>query len=126
MLIFCLIYLDFVYNISFVYDLFTFANNFVSSAYAKQQFNPKLTDEAGTLLTQSYVKMRQIGSGRGQITAYPRQLESLIRLAEAHARMRFSHTVEVVDVEEATRLQREVNLIFCLHFVYIFCLQLKI
>merc|ERR1719270_2928118 len=73
-------------------------------AYAKQTFNPKLTDEAGTLLTQSYVRMRQVGSGRGQITAYPRQLESLIRLAEAHARLRFSHTV---DVEEATRLHRE-------------------
>ncbi len=76
-------------------------------SYAKQTFNPKLTEEAGTLLTQSYVKMRQVGSGRGQITAYPRQLESLIRLAEAHARLRFSHTVEVVDVEEATRLHRE-------------------
>merc|ERR1712223_324319 len=76
-------------------------------AYAKQTFNPKLSDEAGTLLTQSYVKMRQVGSGRGQITAYPRQLESLIRLAEAHARLRFSHTVDVVDVEEATRLHRE-------------------
>merc|ERR1711936_879548 len=76
-------------------------------AYAKQTFNPKLTDEAGTLLTQSYVRMRQVGSGRGQITAYPRQLESLIRLAEAHARLRFSHNVEVVDVEEASRLHRE-------------------
>merc|ERR1719460_2312390 len=76
-------------------------------AYAKQTFNPKLSDEAGTLLTQSYVRMRQVGSGRGQITAYPRQLESLIRLAEAHARLRFSHNVEVVDVEEATRLHRE-------------------
>merc|ERR1719357_1760789 len=76
-------------------------------AYAKQTFNPKLTDEAGTLLTQSYVRMRQVGSGRGQITAYPRQLESLIRLAEAHARLRFSHNVEVVDVEEASRLHKE-------------------
>merc|ERR1711915_355776 len=51
--------------------------------------------------------MRKIGSGRGQITAYPRQLESLIRLAEAHARMRFSDTVELIDVEEAARLHRE-------------------
>ena len=31
----------------------------------------------------------------------------MIRLAEAHARLRFSHNVEVVDVEEATRLHRE-------------------
>ena len=68
---------------------------------------PKLTDDAGQVLTQNYVEMRKIGAGRGQITAYPRQLESLIRLAEAHARMRFSQTVEVVDVEEAARLHRE-------------------
>ncbi|KAA0189047.1 hypothetical protein HAZT_HAZT004670 [Hyalella azteca] len=45
--------------------------------------------------------------GRGQVTAYPRQLESLIRLAEAHAKVRLAHTVEVADVEEAWRLHRE-------------------
>lgn len=47
--------------------------------------------------------MRQVGSSRGAVTAYPRQLESLIRLAEAHARMRLSAKVENVDVEEARR-----------------------
>lgn len=47
--------------------------------------------------------MRQVGSSRGAVTAYPRQLESLIRLAEAHARMRLSSKVEDVDVEEARR-----------------------
>lgn len=76
-------------------------------AYAKQTFHPKLSDEAGTHLIQSYVKMRQVGSGRGQITAFPRQLESLIRLAEAHAKLRFSQTVDLGDVEEANRLHRE-------------------
>merc|ERR1719481_216677 len=75
--------------------------------YAKQTYKPTLSDGAGMLLTQNYVEMRKIGSGRGQITAYPRQLESLIRLSEAHARMRFSKTVELADVEEAARLHRE-------------------
>ena len=47
--------------------------------------------------------MRKVGSSRGAVTAYPRQLESLIRLSEAHARMRFSTVVENIDVEEARR-----------------------
>lgn len=51
--------------------------------------------------------MRKIGSGRGMVSAYPRQLESLIRLAEAHAKVRFSEKVETIDVEEAKRLHRE-------------------
>jgi len=75
--------------------------------YAKANFQPKLTEEAGQKLIDHYVSMRKIGAGRGQITAYPRQLESLIRLSEAHARMRFSHNVETIDVDEAYRLQRE-------------------
>lgn len=56
---------------------------------------------------QAYVDMRKIGSGRGMVSAYPRQLESLIRLAEAHAKVRFSEKVETIDVEEAKRLHRE-------------------
>lgn len=51
--------------------------------------------------------MRKVGSGRGQVSAYPRQLESLIRLAEAHAKVRLSPLVEAADVEEAWRLHRE-------------------
>ena len=45
--------------------------------------------------------------GRGTVTAYPRQLESLIRLSEAHARMRLSNVVEELDVDEAVRLHKE-------------------
>eukprot|EP00092_Neocalanus_flemingeri_P040376 GFUD01043975.1.p1 GENE.GFUD01043975.1~~GFUD01043975.1.p1 ORF type:complete len:849 (+),score=284.52 GFUD01043975.1:326-2548(+) len=75
--------------------------------YAKQSYSPVLSDAAGQQLIENYVEMRKIGAGRGQITAYPRQLESLIRLSEAHARMRFCKTVELIDVEEAARLHRE-------------------
>lgn len=76
-------------------------------SYSKEHIHPKLSDEASQKLIQSYVDMRKVGSGRGHISAYPRQLESLIRLSEAHAKVRFSQTVEVEDVEEAYRLHRE-------------------
>lgn len=75
-------------------------------SYARKHIQPVLSDEAGRDLVAAYVDMRKLGSGRGTITATPRQLESLIRLAEAHARMRFSQVVERVDVSEALTLMR--------------------
>jgi DNA replication licensing factor MCM4 len=39
-----------------------------------------------------------------RITATTRQLESMIRLSEAHARMRWSDEVQLIDVQEANRL----------------------
>ena len=50
--------------------------------------------------------MRSMGINKKTITATPRQLESLIRISEAIAKMRLSHVVEVKDVEEAVRLIR--------------------
>eukprot|EP00636_Phaeomonas_parva_P006984 CAMPEP_0118852254 /NCGR_PEP_ID=MMETSP1163-20130328/1275_1 /TAXON_ID=124430 /ORGANISM="Phaeomonas parva, Strain CCMP2877" /LENGTH=233 /DNA_ID=CAMNT_0006784663 /DNA_START=33 /DNA_END=734 /DNA_ORIENTATION=- len=76
-------------------------------AYARQHVDPVLSDEAGAALVQAYLNMRRMG-GRNHktITATPRQLESLIRLSEAMARMRLSRTVSEDDVAEATRLMR--------------------
>jgi hypothetical protein len=50
--------------------------------------------------------MRKLGvrGGKKTITATPRQLESLIRLAEAHARLHLSEVVRAHDVQEAIRL----------------------
>uniref|UniRef100_A0A8C7BQP9 DNA replication licensing factor MCM4 n=1 Tax=Neovison vison TaxID=452646 RepID=A0A8C7BQP9_NEOVI len=76
-------------------------------AYAHSMVMPRLSQEASQALIEAYVDMRKIGSSRGMVSAYPRQLESLIRLAEAHAKVRFSSKVEGVDVEEAKRLHRE-------------------
>lgn len=72
-------------------------------AYAQEHLSPTLSEEASQRLIQTYVDMRKLGAGRGRISAYPRQLESLIRLSEAHAKLRYSDRVEVQDVEEAWR-----------------------
>jgi DNA replication licensing factor MCM4 len=75
-------------------------------AYAKEHCHPKFTDEAADFLIEAYVEIRSLG-GRNVVTATPRQFEGWIRLAEAHAKMRLSATVDKQDSEEALRLTRE-------------------
>ncbi|ODV74481.1 MCM DNA helicase complex subunit MCM4 [Cyberlindnera jadinii NRRL Y-1542] len=76
--------------------------------YAKQNCFPKLTPEAKDELVKCYVDMRKMGddsrANEKRITATTRQLESMIRLSEAHAKMRLSELVELGDVQEAVRL----------------------
>jgi len=55
-------------------------------------------------LIQEYVKMRSLGNSKKTITATPRQLESMIRIAESIAKMRLSPFVEKRDLDEAVRL----------------------
>ncbi|KAH1948686.1 hypothetical protein KXV59_006361 [Aspergillus fumigatus] len=78
--------------------------------YAKTKVHPVLTPAAGKALSGAYVNMRKLGddirSSDRRITATTRQLESMIRLSEAHARMRLSPEVTADDVEEAVRLIR--------------------
>ncbi|CAA0826578.1 DNA replication licensing factor MCM4 [Striga hermonthica] len=77
-------------------------------SYARQHIHPQLSDEAAEELTRGYVEMRRRGNFPGSskkvITATPRQIESLIRLGEALARIRLSEVVEKSDVTEAFRL----------------------
>ncbi|CAD5211429.1 unnamed protein product [Bursaphelenchus xylophilus] len=73
-------------------------------AYAKDNINPKLSQNADQALLQYYLEMREAGKRTGHITAYSRQLESLIRLSEATAKMRLSEWVEKEDVDEAYQL----------------------
>lgn len=77
-------------------------------AYARSTINPQLSPESIKVLLESYLGLRKNdNNARGKIIAYPRNLESLIRLSEAHAKMRFSQTVEHQDVVEAVRLYKE-------------------
>ena len=76
--------------------------------YAKNKVQPELTSEASDELVRCYVALRKQGedasNAEKRITATTRQLESMIRLSEAHARMRLSKYVELLDVVEANRL----------------------
>jgi len=79
--------------------------------YGRSRVHPTITEAASHELVQSYLKLRSVGddprAAEKRITATTRQLESMIRLSEAHARMRLSSTVELRDVQEAYRLMRD-------------------
>ncbi len=76
--------------------------------YAKKKYNPVLGDEAISAMKDFYVGLRnlpQIGDGPSKpIPIGARQLEAMVRLAEAHARMRLSEKVEIKDAAEAIDL----------------------
>ena len=73
-------------------------------AYAKR-IEPRLTVEAVNELRQYYLKMRSMsGSTESPIAITPRQLEALVRLAEARARSFLRDKVEVEDTRAIVRL----------------------
>ncbi|KAJ1858264.1 MCM DNA helicase complex subunit [Coemansia sp. RSA 1822] len=78
-------------------------------AYARRRVRPQISDDAADALIAAYVALRRIGreANAGRVTATARQLESMIRMSEAHAKMRLSDTVETLDVEIAAQLMRE-------------------
>lgn len=88
---------------SFGADRFPFAQKIedLSSyiSWARNHIHPVLTGDASEALVKAYVDMRNMGTDARtsdrRITATTRQLESMIRLSEAHARMRYSLQVEV-------------------------------
>ncbi|NCN51569.1 minichromosome maintenance protein MCM [archaeon] len=77
-------------------------------AYARQRVQPKLTDEAVKKMKDFYVGLRNRPMIEGQemrtIPISARQLNSLIRMAEATAKLRMSEKVEEEDAEIAINL----------------------
>ena len=76
-------------------------------AYAKQKIIPKLTDGAMREIKSFYLKMRASGSTEEGIKAIPisaRQLEALVRLTEASARLRLSDKATKNDAKRAIDL----------------------
>ena len=77
-------------------------------AYARKNVNPKITPEAKKILKEFFIDMRKKGgeSPESPVIITPRQLEALIRLSEAYARMRLSDTVSKEDAERAINIMR--------------------
>ncbi|MAG37945.1 AAA family ATPase [Candidatus Pacearchaeota archaeon] len=77
-------------------------------AYAKQKIKPKLSDEAVKEIKSFYIKLRnQSVSSDSTIKPIPitaRQLEGIIRLSEAHAKLRLSDEVTKEDAIKAIEL----------------------
>ena len=76
-------------------------------AYAKGSVVPKLTDGAMNMLKQYYLRMRAMGSQEGGVKSIPisaRQLEGMIRLSEANAKLRLGNEVTVEDAKRAINL----------------------
>ncbi|KAH0794860.1 DNA replication licensing factor mcm6 [Histomonas meleagridis] len=74
--------------------------------YARK-LEPKITDESRKVLIESYIDLRQddsVGVTRSSYRITVRQLEALIRLSEALAKMNLDEQVRPEYVKEATRL----------------------
>ncbi|MEM0093392.1 MAG: minichromosome maintenance protein MCM [Thermofilum sp.] len=74
-------------------------------AYARRFIRPRLSEEAKAKIVDFYVSMRAASeSPESPIAITPRQLEALIRLSEAHARMHLRNVVTERDAEVAIQL----------------------
>ncbi|MHA1590257.1 MAG: minichromosome maintenance protein MCM [Candidatus Njordarchaeales archaeon] len=81
--------------------------------YAREHIIPTWTKEAAEKIKEFYIKMRESSKSadeesfeRSPIAITARQLEALVRLAEAHARMLLKETVDIEDAEFAIELMR--------------------
>ena len=82
-------------------------------AFARRSVFPQLTPEAMEKIKDYYVQLRALGAKTQTFPVTPRDLEGLVRLAEASAKMRLSQKVELDDADYAISLKDFVlNLVF--------------
>ncbi|MEK6902050.1 MAG: LAGLIDADG family homing endonuclease [archaeon] len=75
-------------------------------SFARQRVFPILSVDAAQAIQDFYVGLRDQGRQAGSYSATARQLEGLVRLAEASARVRLSDEVTLEDADRAIRLVR--------------------
>jgi DNA replication licensing factor MCM4 len=79
-------------------------------AYVRSKVTPSLSQNAKLVLREHYCELRRLGISRKIVSATPRQLESLIRISEAVAKLELADVVEERHVQEAMRLVRGATL----------------
>lgn len=77
-------------------------------AYARRYVHPVLSDGAKEKIKNFYVDLRKMGKNSGSVPITPRYIEGMVRLSEAHAKMRLSNEVEDSDAEAAITLIKYV------------------
>ncbi|MDP3565163.1 MAG: minichromosome maintenance protein MCM [Methanoregula sp.] len=73
-------------------------------AHAKRSCFPLLSPEAKEALIGYYLRLRGLAEPNKAVPVTARQLEALVRLAEASARIRLSNTIEVGDAERVIHI----------------------
>eukprot|EP00904_Undaria_pinnatifida_P009364 jgi/Undpi1/5558/HiC_scaffold_2.g00835.m1 len=72
--------------------------------YSKHRVHPELTEEAREHIASAYASLRSKQGNNRSLPVTARSLETLIRLASAHAKARLSHKVEEADAVKAMNL----------------------
>ena len=76
--------------------------------YAKAYCFPMLSTEAGKILQEYYMEIRaRYAAGADSVPITPRQMEALIRLAEARAKVDLRETVTAEDAHDAVEIMKE-------------------
>jgi len=73
-------------------------------AYAKRSCFPIISAEAKEALVNYYLKLRGIAEPNKPVPVTARQLEALVRLAEASARIRLSSSIELSDADRVIHI----------------------
>ncbi len=76
-------------------------------AYAKKTVFPVLSEEAKNRIIDFYISLRSRAKDNSAVPVTARQLEALIRLAEASARLRLSDVVSVEDVDRVIKIVKK-------------------
>ncbi|MEK6959486.1 MAG: minichromosome maintenance protein MCM [archaeon] len=76
-------------------------------SFARQTCFPVLSAEAIEMISDFYIELRDQGRSERKFAATARQLEGLVRLSEASARVRLSDIVEKIDAVRSIRLVRK-------------------